>query len=692
MSNFTKLMAQAAAGAAGEESFYDYEIENSARIDSGSYLARTPSTTGNQKTWTLSFWLKKFATNAVKSIFGAGSGTGNNGTSIIDYSSSLYFSLLDGTSAPYYYVGFNELLRDTSAWYHIVVQLDTTQATNTERQKIWVNGVRLSNYQYTAYIAQNTNGYINSSSYSHYIGYNANYSSGANGYLADMIFLDGQALDPTSFGESKNGVWVPKDLSAQSFTFGTNGFWLDFADSSNLGNDVSGNNNDFTSSGLTSSDQMIDTPTNNFATFDPNYLGYFFDSGGTLTAPITTASNGNLEVSTPNSPGDGWGMYNWLNQDIVSGMKTYVEFSNLTNSQLWITRSRNKIENPGSGTPTGRIGIYSGAVMILNGASGSGSGSAVSFNSSDTIGIAVDYDADTSYWYKNGTLFWTVTNMDFSGTTYGEVDGYWIANVASSSGTTGTARVNTGQTPFTYTPPTDYEGLSTATRSEPTIGPNSDTLSDENFNTVLWTGTSLARSITGVGFQPDFLWTKSRSAAESHRLHDAVRGGNGSVLYELNSNETSVEGTDTLVSSLDSDGFSIAAGGNTPNVSGRTYVGWNWKANGSGVSNTDGTVTSTVSVNQDAGFSIITYPYGEGTVGHGLGAIPDFLIIKERSPNANSWYVWHKGLSGTDYFLNLNNTGAESNTLGDIFYLTSTTFSSDLGLTGRTGVAYALQK
>jgi len=485
-----------------------------------------------------------------------------------------------------------------------------------------------------------------------------------------VAHINGQALNASYFGEDKNGVWVPKNLSG--LTFGVEGFLLDFSNSGALGTDVSGNGNNFTSSGLTSSDQMIDTPTNNFATFDANYLGYFFDNGGTLTAPITTASNGNLEVSTPNSPGDGWGMYNWLNQDIVSGMKTYVEFSNLTNSQLWITRSRNKIENPGSGAPTGRIGIYSGAVMILDGASGSGSGSAVSFNSSDTIGIAVDYDADTSYWYKNGTLFWTVTNMDFSGTTYGEVDGYWIANVASSSGTTGTARVNTGQTPFTYTPPTDYEGLSTATRSEPTIGPNSDTLSGENFNVALYTGNGTSQSITGVGFQPDWVWLKARSTAQNNYSIDAIRGINNLIALNSTNPESHYDAAFRAsygnLTSFDADGFTVVDGTDPTfdsfNGLGDTYVAWNWKANGSGSSNTDGTITSTVSANTDAGFSIVKYvgtANGSSTVGHGLGVAPAFIIASPYTQGG--WINYHASL-GVNQFLELTSTGAAGTSTG----------------------------
>ncbi len=217
---------------------------------------------------------------------------------------------------------------------------------------------------------------------------------------------------------------------------------------------------------------------------------------------------------------------------------------------------------------------------------------------------------------------------------------------------------------FYYTPPSGYLAVCSQNMPEPTIGPNSDTTSGENFNTVLWTGDQSARTITGYGFQPDFLWTKSRSTAESHRLHDAVRGGNGTVLYELKSDSsTTDQGTDTQVSGFTTDGFTMTAGGNSPNVTGRTYVGWGWKGNNSTSSNTDGDVTSTVSANTDAGISICTFTTpstAQGfTVGHGLGVAPDFLILRGLQ-TYRAWWVWHKDFSPTYYYLYLHGSQAFS--------------------------------
>jgi hypothetical protein len=182
---------------------------------------------------------------------------------------------------------------------------------------------------------------------------------------------------------------------------------------------------------------------------------------------------------------------------------------------------------------------------------------------------------------------------------------------------------------------------------------------------TLWTGNQAARTIdnsaNGVFFQPDFVWTKSRSAVESHRLSDSVRGGNGTVLYELNSNETAAEGTDTDVSGFATNGFTIQAGSNSPNVTGRTYVGWQWKANGTAVTNTAGSVTSTVSANTTTGFSVVTASLSGTspvTIGHGLGVAPKFIIGKVRN-NSTNWYVYSSNFSASDYLI-FNNSDAKA--------------------------------
>ena len=212
------------------------------------------------------------------------------------------------------------------------------------------------------------------------------------------------------------------------------------------------------------------------------------------------------------------------------------------------------------------------------------------------------------------------------------------------------------------------------------------------FNTVLYNGTGSSQSITGVGFQPDWLWQKHRSGSQDSRIFDAVRGGSKVIYSSLTNGET----TDAqLITSFDSDGFTMGSSGTNVNDSGTTNVAWNWKANGQGSSNTDGTINSTyTSANTTSGFSIVQYT-GTGsaaTVGHGLGAVPKMILVKKTS-GSESWGVYHEGIGNTK-FLQLNTNGTEGTSSGfwNNTTPTSSVFSikSDGGTnaSGQTYIAY----
>jgi len=215
---------------------------------------------------------------------------------------------------------------------------------------------------------------------------------------------------------------------------------------------------------------------------------------------------------------------------------------------------------------------------------------------------------------------------------------------------------------FAYAPPAGFLSLCSASLPIPTIVDGS-----EYFNTVLYTGNAADRSITGVGFgsAPDFVWVKNRSNAYHHGLFDSVRGAN----KVLKSSDTSAEATFTeQLTSFDADGFSLgdnSDSGNYVNISGHTYAAWNWKAGGTAVSNTAGSITSQVSANTDAGFSVVSYASGSSgnkTVGHGLGATPTMIFTKSRDAVSSfNWAVYHKDTATTvNKYLILNNTTAIS--------------------------------
>ena len=205
--------------------------------------------------------------------------------------------------------------------------------------------------------------------------------------------------------------------------------------------------------------------------------------------------------------------------------------------------------------------------------------------------------------------------------------------------------------------------------------------STEHFNTKLYSGNATARSITGVGFQPDFTWIKNRSYTHNNVLSDAVRGSNKG----LNSDTTNTEVTDSsngYVTGFVSDGFSISNSDyGWVNNSSSNYVSWNWKANGSGSSNSDGSITSTVSANTTAGFSICAWNGNSGTVGHGLGVKPALIIVKSRQ-TANNWVVLHKDLTGgmDTNALILNATDAEQGGGSGMAEPTSSVFTITAGL------------
>jgi hypothetical protein len=185
----------------------------------------------------------------------------------------------------------------------------------------------------------------------------------------------------------------------------------------------------------------------------------------------------------------------------------------------------------------------------------------------------------------------------------------------------------------------------------PTIGATTATQAGKYFNAITYSGSG-SQSVTGVGFQPDWVWVKSRSSgAYNHQLHDAVRGATAGM---LNSNSANAQDATYQFDSFDSDGFTTDASNIVGiNNSGQTFVAWNWKANGAGVNNTSGSITSSVSASPASGFSVVTYTgqSGAGTVGHGLGVAPSMIIVKSRSNGAYGWAVWHSAFTQNEYIL-----------------------------------------
>ena len=618
-------------GAAGV-STGGYSIDNSLRFndDDSPRLNRTPSTTGDTTEWTFSCWFKR-GNSVTETILSANTDS-NNKDSFYFASDLLYFYQTRGGSHPVALVT-SAKFRDYSAWYHLVLSVDTA-LTSGNRHKLYVNGEQVTftgtDGNNTTYINSNVKHAISTSTWSDTLP--------LDGYLSEVHFIDGQALDPTSFGETGDyGEWKP--IAVTGMTYGTNGFYLDFSNSGSLGTDASSNTNNWTVNNLAATDQMLDSPTNNFCTMNPNSPNTQVLSQGNLHS---TGNTGRSAVAT---------------QGMTTG-KWYWEFYWTGGNNEVRIGATDDVSNGGYG---GGIHAYSYTGNIANYLSGGNTNISCSPSMSENsiIGWAWDADIGELKAFVNGTAVNSGAAIvtGFTGYTLhphgGQgASGYNIfynfgqdSTFHNTKGSSGSYADSNGIGDFYYEPPTDFLALCTSNLPDPAVIPS------EHFNTVLYTGNNSTNAITGVGFQPDFFWGKARSGPQSHRLVDVLRGS-----YNLYSDLTNAEDLQTL--SFTSDGFTWASGG--ANDNGKTYVAWNWKANGTGVSNTNGSITSTVSANVDAGFSIVSYT-GTGanaTVGHGLAKKPNIFMLKGRNDTPRNWRVYSDTIGATKH-LYLNTTASE---------------------------------
>jgi hypothetical protein len=454
------------------------------------------------------------------------------------------------------------------------------------------------------------------------------------------------------------------------------------ADASGNGNDWTPNNINNTDSTATTYDIMTDVPTltdedtANFAVINPL-------NSSTTTVPTT--SNANLRIVGTVSAYQG--MY--MSMAIPSTGKWYFEYTYETkqgsggNQQTLITPSPSLSGSGAISDSTTLYGLYANSNYQYGSTGQTDLG--IAAVAGNTQMVAYDSDTGKLWWGYNGT--WFLSGNPSAGTSplatqTASIEKY-IANV--TYGTGGTTVYNFGQRPFAYTPPTGFKKLNTFNLPDSSIVDGS-----EYFNTVLYTGNGSTNAITGVGFSPDFVWGKNRGAAASNNLLDTVRGATKRLFS--NSNEAEVT-TATSLTSFDSDGFTLGSDTGL-NTNTNTYVAWNWKANGTAVSNTDGTITSSVSANPTSGFSIVTWnapASGSTTVGHGLSSAPEMVICKIRNV-ATNWQVWHTGLSGGTYTLFLNSTGAEqvqADAFGAVPTSSVLNIGSDFSGSGRENIAYA---
>jgi len=635
--------------ASAQNNWPGYQISRSVRLraSASAYFNRTLSTPTNNKIWTFSCWFKRGqltygASGASGALFFAPS-SGSTFAGIYFTPGDLINWYDASGGATVYLLQTTQVFRDPSAWYHLVCAYDSTQATSTDRQKMYVNGVQITSFASggSSYVAQNTNGRFNSA-VSHTLGEMAAGPQYFDGYLTEINFIDGQALTPASFGvtDSVTGVWNPIRYSG---TYGTNGFYLNFKDptsTTTIAYDYSGNSNNWTANNIsvtagTTYDSMVDVP-----------IGYGGDTGvgGELRGNYCTLNplnkQSNLTLSSANldtsSPVTGiWrsvvgtvamtsGKWYWEATAGATGAGNHYMVGVASTSFNALT------DNVYVGSTTDTWSYYGNNGTKYN--NGAAAAYGASYTTNDVISITYDADNGTLAFYKNGVS---------QGTAFTGLSGAMVAGTSAYNGSG--MYHNFGQRQFVYTAPSGYKALCTTNLSTPTISNGANYMA-----ALLYTGTGVLTTRSGLTLSsaPGLVWIKSRSAATSNVLEDSNRGT--SVVFADGTNSTAAEGATGggWIQNLSTTGFSTDV--NLPiNTNAATYVAWVW-AGASNVSNTAGSITSTVSANTTAGFSVVTYT-GTGvnaTVGHGLGVVPAMIIAKRRSAVQN-WGVWHTSLAGT---------------------------------------------
>ena len=661
-SSLTPLFSTGSSAAAG-----GYQVSRSLRFNSAdsAHLSRTPAVAGNRRIFTWAGWVKRVKDDASPvNIFAAGA---NNFRIAFGVGATAYLQVYDYNGSSYNFnKGSAASYRDFSAWYHIVVAIDTTNATADDRVKMYVNGSRITDLYTGTNInpSQNLDTYVNNTSNTHYIGYLGSSALYLDSYLADIHFIDGQALTPSSFTEvsATTGQLIPL---AYSGTYTGNSFWLKFNDNSaataaTLGKDsfLLGNNwtpNNLSVTAGAGNDSLVDTPTS-YGT-DTGVGGEVRGNYATLNAlrPASYSSailtNGNLNVAQNTTA--------YVSATSTIGVSSGKWYWEVTCTSIGLVTSIGITSNLAAlAFDTGVATYHYDGGKYINGVN-SAYGS--SYTTGDIIGFALDLDSGTLVCYKNGVTQGTLIS-GLSGIYYAYITMYDTCNVD----------FNFGQRPFAYqTPGTNRPAATFLALCDTNLPAPLTAKPNTLFDVVLYTGTGATQTLpnasstpsTPLGFSPDFLWFKNRSGSNNHALFDTVRTRSAGLYADLtNAEVTSSAGSD--LSSFDATGFTVGTPQNfgSPNSSGASIVAWAWDAGTStDPSNTAGSITSQVRANVSAGFSVVTYT-GNGTdgatVGHGLGVTPGMIIVKNRD-DAHGWIVAHSGLTNYNS-LWLNETAAAS--------------------------------
>jgi len=608
------------------------------------YLEKTFSGAGNKKTFTISLWLKRCTLGARQDIWSF-----NQDVPVTFMSDNTLRVFLFGATA----LQTNRTFEDTSKWYHVLLRVDSTQSTADDRVRLYVDGDQITSFGTRNNPSQDADASIWTSGTDIRLFRLVGGTNYYDGYAAEINYADGQSYGPDTFGvtDSSTGRWIPKTLTG--ITYGTNGFRLEFGTSSALGDDTSGNTNDFSVSNLVAGDQRNDTPTNNLPTFrpyNPSYSQVLYE--GNLTHYTNGTNKGYPMVPTLRPKGSG----KYYAECRVSGDGggNTVDLGVFLQEDMHNYSSGNYYPGNNNGSGWNSVTSYAdrGFYQQVNGTNTFVKFISETIAGGDVIGMALDIDNGLLSYYNN------------SGSLVGSVpfDNNKTPMFAATSNTSITFIWNFGDNGT-------FAGNETA-------GGNADEDGNGNFyhsvpsGFKMLTQNSMPETDKGIS---GLTWIKDRdNASYYHTLVDSSRGAN----KELYSNDTSVEAsTNDSVTKFLKGGVAVEDAVNVNN-SGDSFVSWNWVANGgTTASNSNGSIASTTQVNSTAGFSIVTYT-GTGsnaTVGHGLSSVPKIMLFKNRE-HVEAWYMYHKDLPSAEYYLMLNYTNAQQ-TASTLFQSTAPTSS-----------------
>jgi SPRY domain len=629
------------------------------RAIAGAHMTRTNvGSPTNNKICTLSFWMKFSGQSGTQNILGSDPGSPGFNLRVNAVGSSNFDLGIDDPSNGSFNLTTTRVFRDPSAWYHIVVAIDTTQGTIAHRVRLYVANLENTSWTASNWPALNARCAINEANASVAIGrrHAASATWYFDGYLAEFQFVDGQALTPSSFGkiDTVTGAWIPKRYAG---TYGANGFHLPFNDAAStatLSQDRSGNANNWTPSGISVTpgdgfDQMLDSPTNGAAGTRPSGNYWTLNplepvSGASYSEANLRYTNGNNHQSAFAPPLPSTGKWYWETEWVTNGGGSSPIFGL---AQHGYDQGAN-----------GLLGYRSGGDRFSE--TGSQSAYGATWAAGDIIGIAVDMDAGTLRFQKNGAdqgvAFSTVLTALVQ-----PVRPMVRVNIGGD-----VFRMNFGQRAFSNTPPAGFVALCTANLPTPAIPRG-----DDAFQTTLRSGTGGLWGVSSLRFQPETVWIKARNHATNHVLSSATHGVNKGV----NPNTVDWEfGDANTLTAFNANGYSLGSDASSRglNINTHSYVDHAWRKGAA------------------YGHAVVLYT-GNGanrTIPHALGAPPRLIFAKALNAGYD-WAVYHRSLGATQHlYLNASNAAGANATFWNSEPTSNVFGVGTIATTNNNGTAY----